>query len=616
MKASSAITGIGVFILLVIMTGFSFWKFQDVYLPQKSFCRQGDGIGTMSVIPLYHNYIEKNGFSALIKDKWPTEGIGIEPLTRQHSFYARAIFFISSSFLSPDNSYDTVLILSYIAIFTLSLFLFRAWGISWILTISGAFILANLDNFYARAGGHLLLAGYFAIPLFLGMIFHTAQKPSWQNFALLSASFVLVINTNEYYGYYGGIAGPFTLAILIVYNGFTCKKDCSLYSFKKLRTGLFAAAAVFCILMVISYPIMIGNALGIISPGSDSGGLPHRTYTDFVVYNPTRPLYIFKSTLPFFKTVTNHDLFITKIEEFKTFRIGFMPFIIDAAGLILCIRAAVRKQKTDQKLLVYSLSIYIPCFILFLFTLPLNLPTLAIISYKLGAIFRVGARAYMIIDIFLILLCLIYLDYFQKWLKKSSGTALSTLAVAVIVILIFCDACGFQAFKKFQARTLEDTSIYSSIAGKEKGWLIEYPINYEIVEGNYRYYYHRNFHGMPVINFPYPDHDNQWFIKKYRKLDEAKLKFMHRAGVRYICVTKGLLENFKRPVFPETLKALAQSKYYKQLNTNGRQIIYEARKTSDFGSIDIRGFVYGGQMLSLNDPVFVNLPNFGVGNNF
>jgi hypothetical protein len=179
---------------------------------------------------------------------------------------------------------------------------------------------------------------------------------------------------------------------------------------------------------------------------------------------------------------------------------------------------------------------------------------------------------------------------FNHPLRSRLWQTSATLFVILIIALILYDASGFKGIKKYQAVSLEDTSIYSKISEKENGWLIEYPIAQQFPECNYAYYYHQHVHKKPIVNCPYKSYE--WFRQKYEELSEKKLEHMHLAGVRYICVTKGLLRFFQKPISPETLGVLANTKFYKEIENNGRQIIYEADVTPNFGSIDIREFVY------------------------
>ncbi|MCF8070511.1 MAG: hypothetical protein K9L30_18175 [Desulfobacterales bacterium] len=581
--------------------------------PEMCLTNAGDGIGGIGNIFTLKQEVDESGFVALFGDTRSSDkvGFGLSAPAPQ-SLYWKWNLGVLSQIFSPEDVYDVNGIIAFTLIGLFSFILLKELGVSFIFSFIGALLLTHIDHFFSRLNGHLLGLGTYFIPILLcwGAVW-AGKKPTL--FRMLILAFLNVFNfwVNEYYGYYGFF---FSYGLFLGYFLKFADKP----SFLQIKTGVwFILSGIFFVsAMTLSYPhIVLGKIAELIQIGSENGVPVHNAshpWNEFLVYSVRKPMSLFSPWVPWLKQVVVGDVFKSDLGEF-TFRIGTAAPVAILACILFFGYFYIFHKNEKSKVVLWECIIWMAVSALMvIFALdPRHYISLVPITFKIAPMFRVGARAFLYVDIAVIVLFVYTIDalfcfILKRLVAKKSSIVYLILNVALIVILIFITAIGIidiardRIWNKVPSLKLPDTSIYEVLRDKPPGLLLELPMYSPIKhspEKNYLYKYYRTTHGFPIVNTSYPLPTNLEFRDILHRLSNyintisyEVLKDLKLAGVRYIVVDRRKIDDSR----------LRESPGLKLIGENENKSIFSMKTDKLFGRYDfLEHFVYSEPTLSL-----------------
>jgi len=550
--------------VLLLLGFFGYWKFEEALTnPEMSLTNCGDGLGGIGDIFTLCQDVTERGLSVLFDDLRTSKRVGFglaSPVPM--SMYWRCNFWFLSSVFTPENTYDFNVLLGFFLIGIFGFLLLREMRVSAIFALMGSLMLMHTDNFFSRMTGHLTLATYYGPILLAWAAVRAGKKTTLFRLIVLAAANVLNFQINEYYGFFGvffsGILFTGYFLRHISHNG---------TQIGRLAAELFVTGLIFIGLMCMFYPNLIFSKLTSHFIAQENLTLRAansvQPWSDFLAYSVSSPLAVFKTSLPWLNSLTTGDLFGKNPGEF-TFRIGLIPSIFTLFALIL-FGARHLFHRCDYKLSPVSESIVwiVPSILMFFFAADYReFVSLAPLTYKIAPMFRVGARAFLYVDLTLIVLFAYTADRVVRlavWNLRDGGM-LKRGAYALVILLVFValalgikDVVRDRALKKIPLKRLPDAKIYEILQGKPEGLLLELPIYspyHYAPECNYLYFYNRTKHGFPIVNWAVPVPAYFEFRERLHNLSEAlntlspeALLGLKAAGVRYVVVNKSEIDD-------------------------------------------------------------------------
>lgn len=593
---------------------FGYWKFEDVLTkPEMCLTNQGDGIGGIGDLFTLKQEIDEKGFSLLFGDtRWSDKvGFGLSAPAPQ-SVYWKWNFAILLHIFSPENVYDVNGVLAFVLIGLFSFVLLRELGVSVPFSLVGSLLLTHLDLFFYRLNGHLLGLGTYYVPILLcwGAV-RAGKNPTLFRLLILAILNVLNFFVNEYYGYFGIF---FSYGLFLGYYLMHMKR--TPLPIRKLFIWFVLSGAVFTALMSLSYPNLIMDRVISLFHGRAGEEIAihnaSHKWEDFLFYSVRKPLAFFDSSVPYIKDLVAGDTFKNDLGEF-TFRIGLViPLSILGCMLFFGCASAFKRYKKGTAAILECVIWISVAFLMFLFAVsPEKSVSLVPWTFEVAPMFRVGARAFLYIDIAAIVLFICTIDIISRVVLRNCGTAssigLRIVNVSLFLLLVFItavgvkDVTGDRIWNKAPSKRLPDTSIYETLKGKPKGLLLELPMYSPITHlpdspithlpgPNYSYMYNRTKHGFPIVNAPYSPPTNVEFrdqlhrLTKYiNSLSPQVIMDLKSTGVRYVVVDKAKVDD----------STLRKSPHLKLVAESGDKSIFVMKEDDQFGKKDfLEHFVY------------------------
>ncbi len=540
---------------------FGYWKFEEALTnPEMCLTGGGDGIGGLGNLFTLRQEADENGLGVLFGDTFSSEKIGFGlavPLPM--SIYWKWNFFILGHLFSPQNVYDFNGLLSFVLIGVFTFILLREMRVSIFFSIVGALLLTHMDHFFARLDGHLFGVGSYYVPVLLAWgAIRAGKKPTLLRLAILALLNVGNFLVFEYYGYYGLF---FSCGLFLCYFVKNIKKNH--FEPARLAIRLSVAGLVFVILMCLCYPTLVLPKIAspFINERTSAVNVHNAVHQwwDFLYYSVRKPLSLFSSSLPGLANLSRYSPFKSDLGEF-TFRIGFvLPIFIFASLISVACAYALRKSQERREFILECAAWILPALLISFFSVnPEHFISLVPITYKIAPMFRVAARAFLYVDITVIVLFAYTADRIARFAMdnlKSPGSirrrglyACLLLVIGFTTILGIMDVAGSRIWRKVTARRLPDTTVYESLKDKPEGLVLELPMYSPVAdapESNYFYLYARTKHGFPLVNTSYPLPSNMEFrdalhnLANYLNcLSPQVVNELKSTGVRYVIVDK------------------------------------------------------------------------------
>ncbi|MCB1193472.1 MAG: hypothetical protein KDK90_23735 [Leptospiraceae bacterium] len=467
--------------------------------------------------------------------------------------------FITFSFLFlPDTAYEFHAFIGFIFNTIIFYILLRYFQIAIPLSFLGAILFSHLDMYYYRLFDHAIAYSFIFIHLLLILFTIRAVKTQTiPNYIVLAIISAIALEENTYYGYFGFF---FCLPLFIGYT-YLQKRNGIVIKTGKLITNMGISALTFFICMSLLFPNqfffrIVHKIFGTAATSTVQEEIS-RTYINFEVFSVRNIFSLFEPGiwafpgLQWLQKIFPTNFFATDLWEF-TYRIGI---IIPLTVLVLYITFLIgkkRNQTLTQNSTNYTVaeaSVWlIAIFFIALFGIsPDYSLSLVPFTYKIMPALRVGARAFVYVDIGLVFLFCYLLDRFLKYISRRNQICLipTTVAIIAIMLLALLDATYNRVYKQLPALDLPPLEDYQILKNKPEGILIELPFFYPSKQpGEYSYLYAYNVigHDKPIFNqASNPKYLDQIeaFARTVNHLDEGVLEQLQRTGVKYLVVNKG-----------------------------------------------------------------------------
>lgn len=588
-----------VLLVITVFTVLGLWRFHEVLLtPGQSLTNFSDGIGAIGGIYTFAEEVQQEGISTLLGDQHRSMLIGAG-LQEPGPFgpLLKLLAWSMSFATPPDNAWDLYGLLGFIAMGLAGYLLALEVGARWWAALAAGLLMVHLDAFHLRLPYHLFGLGVYFLPLLaVWAAVRAGRQPTRSRLALLAALAVLNFLGNEYYGYFGV---PFIAVLFAGYGVLHRRVWCELGAAVVCRR-LGGGVLLFGLLMVLAYPHQIGEKLisWVREPVAVAlGDQPYvRTWPEFVHYATARPLYIFRPANEWLASQLPDSLFREPAAKQETwefsYRIGLiLPvftvwLFLVALGLRrigLCGGASLatpsqsflppnamivqltRVSSPHGDVLFGSILIWLmAALVVALFGIsPEFWFSLVPLTYSIAPMFRVGARAFLYVDIALIVLFALALTAALTAMNRAleryrQGRVVTGAAGFALVGMTLLDVSSLPLTQPLPARVLPDIAVYGALKGRPVGLLLELPLFSPLTappESNYFYFYHRVAHGQPLVNFwptnPFYAQRLHELAERMRKPDDSVLRELQGAGVRYLAArhVQGYRFNYRNGQF-------------------------------------------------------------------
>ncbi len=594
-------------ILLVLILSYSYWTFYNAFLYGKSLTYQGDGLATIGFVAHIMNAFQEKGFAIFLNDyiQIGTFAAGYsDPISLNIAW--KVLYIGLGVIFAPDNVYDVIAMIAFLATILSGYAVARLFGAHASISIFSGILLANLPNFFFRIEGHLGLACYFVSILQIGFAHSLAKHLDYKNSAIFSLISALAFVQNEYYGYFGIIfCSIYIIAARLMLFSSLLRED--LY---KIAKTAIISLIIFVLTMALLYPNLIGSKLlFLFINNSEIVTAAPQNYSseNFNAFSTPHPLGILSSTILGLKLLTDH---LNDGNPFEfTFRIGLVvPVLII---LLLSWLKIYAPQKSWISVRQQILSLIIPMVIMVGLALPLTSSwSLAKLTLTFASLFRVGSRAYIFVDIGMILiLALVASEYLraQSIIRQPTIKLRNSFLLLSALYMSYADLTGSWFPKTIAAATLPPASYdLRVLKNLEEGFLIELPFltSSSAPEDSYVYSYNYIMHQKPIVNGVYywlPTQDpelDQLFTQAASRINTPSpndIIQLGKAGVRYIVITKYAPNVHLTNASLSNLTKLYDGEHY---------AIYETKSYDNNGDF-IGDFV-------LNSPIRIKWNNCGI----
>ena len=534
-------------LVTLFFAGVALFKLWEVLLlPNMAITNWGDGIGTIASLGQFESLLNQPLYNYLFDDFIANSeiGMGYMPSNPAVGTIWR-VFLLPLLYLGvePQNMYDILSLLTLILNALSGYLLARVLKAPIALSLLAGLLFMGLDNVDARLQSHLTLAATFGLLFQFSSAILAAQNSRPIYFVLLGITSWLSFQVVEYYGLYGGVG---SVIIFVGYFAITPSHDCSFIARLKILSfnGLIAATTFFA-LMILSYPTMIAAKLGW---GSENISILERVaynYAELEAYSVRNVFQLFDSH---FWSLGNYG----NPGEF-TFRIGaFIPIAI--IGFTVLSIIFEKSQSIKFRISRYSQTfVFGFCAIVFVAIglHPENPFSASRILFDFAPMFRVVARAYIVVDICVIAILMVvatrYLTLLDSMhLKLSSHVAFMMVAI-LLLVLAFLDAAG-GGIKILAPKQLPIThSLFDELLNEKSGAVIELPFHNSRAapHDSYEYLYNWSQHKHKLVNAPFSAvrksdqglaNKIDSFSEDVNYLNENVIRKLGKHGVRYIVV--------------------------------------------------------------------------------
>ncbi|WP_156915916.1 hypothetical protein [Desulfatirhabdium butyrativorans] len=566
----------------VLLGLYRFWPV--LFTPNLALSNWGDGIGTMGWFGELPILFKSKGITGYIfSDFVHVHSVGgglLPPVMLWSAFWRILLLPLVLLHVAPDNIYDIWGYLTFIFTGLSAYFLARVLGANFLLALFSALIYTGMDNFGGRLHGHITLVSPFMILIQTGSAIVASRNNKATSFLLLGIATWLSFQANEYYGFFGVIYAS------IIFMGFYFSySEGNLYSWNSIRKLLFHLAMAFIpflILMLVTYPTVLLGRFGYGSSESKIFAQVTHNPGELLVYSVKNPLGLFVSgmkDLPGFCAVTGNPW------EFS-FRIGFaIGVAILFFGIILAVLEKMSLGEMFRSSKWLKPAAVFACAGLVMALIGLNPGvysiSLARACYVIAPMFRVMARAYLLVDISLISILLILASsFFDKIRNYEHHRELRWMAFVfgvAMLVYVYADATRGILPRRFDAFPLpQKAQLFNVVPSDAPGSVIELPFwpPSAVPEKSYEYVYNWAIHKHPLVNgsfYQIPQMNPEiaekleFFAQDVNQPDAKIIEELGNAGIHFLVANCGTIDfNY--------LKNLTGLKI---LNTDGCSTLYE-----------------------------------------
>lgn len=377
----------------------------------------------------------------------------------------------------------------------------------------------------------MTLAASFGVVLQLALVLKASAKRTRSLTLWLAVASWISFQANEYYGFYGTL----NVALIALSYGLIdlVRSKQRLTTFWLLSKQMVWFSLGFLMIMALTYPTMILAKIGL-SVGASSEfsrlsfGLEH-----LIAHSVREPLHLFYSDWMGNRIFTNPGEF--------SYRLGGSLVMVSVLLTLLSLHAGRQKETTFlwgehlPNLLVISFAAFTIAAVGLNPDHPLSIATPI---FQKAPMFRVAARAYLIVGIDVLLIFLLSTTLYLKIFRSSALPLFLTL-------IVYIDTAK-APLERYAPKPLPDhRALFDAMDARGPGPVLELPVisPYDEPEKNYPYLYDWTQHHHPVVNAPLgallkanPGLAAQFdgFALDMNLLDERKVAQLGKAGIRYL----------------------------------------------------------------------------------
>jgi hypothetical protein len=502
-----------------LLFGFSFIAYKVLH-QDNTFAatdQPGDGVGTIAGI----GFLKSQPFLQNNTNQMVAPLMVVPSLLTDHWGILKQVLGV---FYSPDNVYDFLVMAFWLLNLWAGYYLFRTLQLDHFSAFIFGLVVAGLEVFQFRISRHLTLSTYFIPLLQLAFAYKILNLPRGRNIYIISCLSFVSFLANEYWGYFGFI---FSMALIGLHYLVHWKKIKE-FRIKEILLGV----AIFSAGMLIFY----ANIFSTLAGNGGSKALVIHSYGEHLFSSVQNPFGILTSSL------YSRNLDPANPEEFS-FHLGAFIFIFI---LVLLLLARIRKVHLDHR---FILPTFYSGLILALFGLNPNYGiSLEKLTYKIAPQFRVAARAYLWVDLAVIIIAaLIFRDIAASQDPKGTKDRSLGLGLSFSLVILLMDATLGFYIKGPDLYLIPDNTAYQAISRYPQGLLLELPFfsPADPPELSYPYLYDYYDHKKMIVNYP-SKLMYQYDPVLASGLDHLKpalnqpslgtIDLLQRAGVRYIVV--------------------------------------------------------------------------------
>lgn len=561
-------------LITLLFISLGLWRFHPVlFTSGLALTNISDGIAAIGGISTLSEEISHQGWTSLLDDLHQPTLIGEgTQAPAPVSTFSKTIIWLMGQVSPPDNAWDLYALFGFVLIGLSGFLLAREVGAKPWAALTAALVLTHLDAFHSRLPYHIFGLGAYYIPLLASWAaVRAGRQPTWPRLFALAFFMMLNFQANEYYGYFG-----FFFSVMI-FAGYGMVHAGAWPSTSRTILGRLAGTTLlFTVLMLLAYPHQIGDRLlAWINPGADIIlHQPIRTWPEFVTLATDIPLYIFRPGADWAANLLPDALFQEPKSQVwpweYSYRIGLvLPAMTCLLFALACwLRrspAAISPTpgKTSQfcpalqSVLRPALVWLGAALLIGLFGINPHYPlSLVPFTYTLAPIFRVGARAFLYVDIALIMMYTLAFSaalgsLSRHWRQeRHRHPSISAFALGV-TLLTLADVFSSPLLSPLPAKVLPDIHLYETLRHHPPGPVLELPLFSPVQdppESNSLYIYHRIAHGQPLLN-PWPADPEQGrrlaaLADRLDQPDDEVLRALREAGVRYLAVRRTINYHF------------------------------------------------------------------------
>ncbi len=537
-------------ILTLVFTGLAVYRFKPVLFSESiTAAAPGDGQASIGDLFFLEKNIEEEGLSQLLLGQVKTDwhSLGLTKANMYPIFWKNTHYLLLQVF-NPAQVYDVIGFISWVLIGISSFWMCNLILNNITLSSIGSYLIMHLENFPLRLQGHLMgLASYF-VPIFcIGLAVKAGKNFSTKNVVVLAVALAINFNHNEYLGYYGlFFCSVIFIGYLFQYSSNLIKK--SWWKFAKiLATGCIAGLTS----MFLLYHHFLGSFFfGGSSSASKSLAISTFSPQDFQFYSLKNPLAIFNSR---HSPIFNYSPFKETNPE-NSFHLGF---IVLCALLVLTLSIVIIRKfndRTNQKTSKMEILIWgCSCVIMVLFSLdPRNNISLVPFTAMIAPFFRVSVRAYLYVDIAIVVIFLLLvnqlIEHLAVILKGKLHIKIFSYAIlGLAVLLVISDISSIPWNGQFNSFEYPESKLLTSISKEPTSYLLELPIHHpdtHTTDSMYptkeRISVHHQRLINPIFGNPPVDQSLRALADSLKKIDSEVLSKLADYGVNYIVITQNI----------------------------------------------------------------------------
>jgi hypothetical protein len=378
-------------------------------------------------------------------------------------------------------------------------------------------------------GGHAAFAFNAFVPLFVLALFHNRERRSTSSAFWLAASFAAVCFTALYIGYFSLYLGLFFL----IFDYVTCPAQG-----RRAMLLAYVKSAGFALLLLLPVELpALREQLD--APRESLARSGHvRDFNELVVFSARAWDYFIPSIdHPVLggiaETFSRRNLHGSNLFE-QTLYLGIAPMVLLASGLLLAFRGGMSAQHQGLFLFFATAALW-----MFLVSLPPKIgsgvPTPSFFAYEVAPMFRVYARAGLLVCLFVACAAAVVLTHWQRVLAPGRFRLLYVLALALV-------AFEYWSVRPGPVHPLTTPQVYRWLESQDDAIVAEYPMIRFDEAAFYTYPFWQRVHRKPMVNGASPDNARAWelYLRVNELSDPQAVRLLREAGVKYVIVHRAM----------------------------------------------------------------------------